>query len=340
MNKKCEICGNFFHQQSGKFSNHLLNEHNLSLRDYIIQYELNGITPKCQCGYCEEDAPFFRGKFLDRIGDHQKYKWIEEQYIKKYGKPVCETCGKYVKFRRDVPNRYCSFTCLPNNWNQEKINITVKEKYNVDNVSFLNEIKDKISNSNKENYKNNKKEIVDKFKSTCLERFGFDDPFKSPVIKSKCKDTMFERYGVDHPSKTLEFRDNSSKRMVKNNSEFDFTDCYRIKKYKNTELFYQSLYEYDFLEYCEKNNILDKVKNGNIYNFLPEHTDYGFRTITDFCIGDIEIEIKSTYILEKQGGDVVIDIKRKAVESTGKQYLLILNKEYSEFNKIKNNIIL
>lgn len=338
MSKKCEICGNFFHQQSGKFSNHLLNDHNLSLKDYIIQYELNGMTPKCQCGYCEEDAPFFRGKFLDRIGDHQKYKWIEEQYIKKYGRPVCETCGKDVKFRRGVPNIYCSPECFPNRWNQEKKDITVKEKYKVERISQLDSIKDKISNSKKILYKNNKKEIVDKFKSTCLERFGFDDPFKSPVIKNKCKDTMFERYGVDHPSKTLEFRDNASKRMVRNNSEFDFTDCYKIKKYKDTELTYQSSYEYDFLEYCEKNNILDRVENGNIYNFLPEELDYGFRTITDFCIGNIEIEIKSTYILEKQGGYEVIDIKRKAVESAGKQYLLILDKDYSELQKIINLI--
>lgn len=334
MNKKCEICGNFFHQQSGKFTNHLIDEHQILLRDYIIQYELSGVTPKCQCGYCDEDAPFFRGKFLDRIGDHQKYKWLEKQYIKKYSVPVCETCGKEVKFRRGVPNTYCSPECFPNRWNQEKIDITVKERYEVDNVSFLKNVKDKISNSNSKNYKYKKVEIVDKFKKTCLDRFGVDFPVKSKEVQDRMKMTYLKNLGVDHPSKTLEFRNNSSKRMIKNNSDFDFTNCYRIKKYKNTELFYQSLYEYDFLEYCEKNNILDKVKNGNIYNFLPEHTDYGFRTITDFCIDDIEIEIKSTYILEKQGGGVVIDIKRKAVESTGKQYLLILNKNYIEFEKI------
>lgn len=48
----------------------------------------------------------------------------------------------------------------------------------------------------------------------------------------------------------------------------------------------------------------------------------------------IEIEIKSTYVLERQGGDVVLEMKRNAVERTGKKYLLILNKDYTEFDKI------
>ena len=333
-NKKCEICGNFFHKQSGKFTNHLIDEHNLSLRDYIIQYELSGSTPKCQCGYCDDDAPFFRGKFLERIGKHQKYEWLKEQYIKKFGIPKCISCGKDVKWNRGLPNKYCSPECFPNNWNQEKVKKTVKEKYKVDNVSFLHNIKEKISDSNKENYKNNKEQIVEKFKNTCLDRFGVDSFSKTEDYFIKSKISYLKTLGVDHPSKTLKFRNDSSLRMIKNNSEFDFTNCYKVKKYKDTKLTYQSSYEYDFLELCEKNNILDRVKNGNIYNFLTEEFDYGFRTILDYSIDDLEIEIKSSYILEKQGGYDVINIKKTAVERAGKKFLLILDKDYSEFEKI------
>lgn len=185
--KKCEICDISFPYTTGKFTIHLQERHNISLKDYIIKYELSGVTPKCQCGYCEDIAPFFRGKFLERIGDHQKYKWLKEQYIKKYGKPICLTCGKDVKWYRGLPNKYCSPNCFPSQWNQDQVKKTVKEKYNVDNVSFLVDVKNKISNSNKKNYKFNKSEIVKKFKETCLEIFGFDDPFKSPVINEKCK---------------------------------------------------------------------------------------------------------------------------------------------------------
>lgn len=142
---------------------------------------------------------------------------------------------------------------------------------------------------------------------------------------------MIERYDVDHPSKTLKYRNDSSLRMIKNNSFFDFRNCYKVEKYKNTELCYQSSYEYYFLEYCEKNKIIDKVKNGNIFNFLESEHKFGIRTITDFSVDNIEIEIKSSYILEKQGGYDVIDIKKRSVERSGKKYLLILDKDYSEF---------
>lgn len=269
--KKCEICGNSFSYETGWFSKHIETEHNLFLRDYIIKYELSGVTPKCQCGYCDEDAPFFRGRFLERIGKHQKYDWLKEQYILKNGKPKCIKCGNDVKFHRGIPNKYCSFKCQPSNWNQEKIKSTIKDKYGVENVSYLNDVRLKIS---------------DKMK-----------------------------YKI-----------------------FDYKKHFEVKQYKETDLFYQSSYEYHFLEYCEKLEILDRIKNGNIYNFLLEDLDYGFRTITDFSMDDVEIEIKSTYILEKQGGYDVIDIKRKAVESKGKKFLLILDKKYGEFDKFCSNI--
>jgi len=270
MVKKCEICGFYFSYNSGKFTAHLMNEHNLLLKDYLIKYELNGVTPKCKCGYCDEDAPFFRGRFLERIGKHQKYEWLKEQYINKYGVPKCKTCGNDVKWNRGIPNRYCSNKCVPGSWNQEKVKKTVKERYGVDNVSFILDVRKKLSDN----------------------------------MKSK---------------------------------KFDFKKI-NMKKYKDTNLLYQSSYEYHFLEYCEKMNIFDRVKNGNMYDFLPEESDYGFRTITDFSIDDIEIEIKSSYILKKQGGESVINIKRSAVERAGKKYLLILDKNYSEFEKTMNSI--
>jgi hypothetical protein len=332
--KKCEICGFDFPYNTGKFTTHLMEDHNLLLKDYIIQYELSGLTPKCVCGYCDEDAPFFRGKFLERIGKHQKYQWLKEQYIIKNDMPKCIKCGNDVKWNRGKPNKYCSFKCLPSNWNQEKINTTVKEKYGVDNVSFLDEIKNKISNSNKYTYLINKECINIKYKKTCMNKYGVEHTRCLSDIQEKFKISCLKSIGVDHPSKTIKFRNNASLRMIKNNSEFDFTNCYKIRKYKDTNLCYQSLYEYHFLEHCEKNNILGRVKNGNVYNFLPNESSCGFRTLTDFCIDDIEIEIKSTYILEKQGGQDIIDIKRSAVERASKQYLLILDKHYEEFDKV------
>lgn len=330
--KKCEECGDVFSYVSGQFTTHIKKEHNFTLKDYVVKYEYSGKTPKCECGYCDEDSPFFRGEFLKRIGKHQKYKWLKEQYIKKYGKPKCVTCGDDVNWTRGEPNKYCSFKCLPNRWNQDKVMNTVEEKYGVKNVSFLDDIKEKMSKRKIDSYSKNKKEIVDKMIHTSIKKYGVENYSQTEEFSVRYKKTCLKKYGVENPFMTFENRDASSKRMIKNNSKFK--EYFKVKRYKDTELFYQSLYEYDFLEHCEKNDIIDDVENGNVYNFLVEEQDYGFRTLTDFSIDNIEIEIKSSYILEKQGGNEVLNIKQNAVEREGKKYLLILDKDYTEFDKI------
>lgn len=332
--KKCEECGNVFSYVSGQFTTHVKKEHNLTLKEYVVKYEYSGKTPKCECGYCDEDAPFFRGKFLKIIGKHKKYDWLKKQHIKKYGEPKCETCGGGVGWKRGKPNKYCSFKCLPNRWNQDKVLNTVEKKYGVKNVSFLDEVKEKISNKLKVLYEEEVENIKLKYKETTMERYGVEHYTQTEEFSERYRETCLERYGVDNIFKTVENRDASSKRMIENNSKFNFKEYFKVKRYKDTELCYQSLYEFDFLEKCEDIGIIDKVKNGNVYNFLIEEREYGFRTLTDFNIEDFEIEIKSSYILEKQGGEKVLNIKRNAIEREGKRYLLILDKDYTEFDKI------
>ena len=65
---------------------------------------------------------------------------------------------------------------------------------------------------------------------------------------------MIRNYGVDHYSKTNKFRKESSTRMCLDNpySKIQFT----FNKFKSTDLSYQSSYEYEFLELCEKLNVL------------------------------------------------------------------------------------
>lgn len=337
-NKKCEICGSSFNYISGWFTTHLYKEHNITLKEYVIKYELNGIRPKCKCGYCDEDAPFIRGKFNDYIFEHKKYTWIKEQYIKVNGIPICISCGSEVKWKRGIPNKYCSFKCLPNNWNQDKVKKTVMEKYNIDVVSKLDSVKEKLSKKQIENYNNKKEDIVNKFKMTCVERYGVEHPMYSELIINKQKDTIMKKYGVGHQLQILKNRINSSIRMTENNSTYTFDNKYRIRKYKNSDIYFQSTYEEHFLQHCEKLGIIDKINNGNIYTYIVCDNKHR-RIITDFSIGNLEIEIKSTYILEKQGGIDKLNKKKDLVEMKGNKYILILDKKYDEFDEIIKNII-
>lgn len=353
--EKCKICGINFSQISGHFTIHLKNEHNMTLEDYIVHTEYNNIHPKCQCGYCDDDATFNlrTRKFSHINNEHRKFDWLKEQKILKDGIPKCKTCGGDVKWKRGIPNQYCSFKCLPNNWNQEKVKQTVIEKYGVDNIFKNEDIKKKI----KESLVSKRKEMAAKCNETKKLKYkngAFD--------VEKMKETIMRNYGVEHVSQISKNRIGSSKRMKLNNPMYSDeiaskvsqtlvknilsgkTRAFNSQKYMDTNLYYQSSYEKHFLDLCKEIRIIEKVKNGNVYEYLADDKHHGHRLLTDFSLENVEIEIKSNWILQKQGGKETIDAKRRAVEFLGKKYIFILEKNYSEFllyiinNEIKPTI--
>ncbi len=322
--KECKICNNVYNYQCGEFSNHIEKEHRLNREQYVVITEYNSNHPKCQCGYCDDDSAFIlrKNSFHNINSEHRKFDWIEKKYIEKYGIPICKECNNSeVKFHRGKPNTYCSLSCKPSSWNQEKVSKTVKERYGVDNVMKIQLIKTKVSSI----FKNNKKA-----KSTKKERYG-DENYCNI---EKAKNTCMDKFGVDSYSKTDKFREQASKTAIKTNSENKIT----IKPYKKTNLYYQGTYEFRFLEYCEKNNIFNLIERSKSFNYLPEDLRIGHRHLPDFLFKDkYIIEIKSTYILEKQGGWDVINAKKRSVEKSGYEYILVLDNKFDTFNKINKN---
>ena len=324
------ICGESFNHKCGAFTLHLERDHSISLKDYIVKYELNGMTPKCQCGYCDEDAPFVRGKFLTVIGEHKTYKWAEDHYIEKNGIPKCKTCGKEIGFKRGEPLKYCSPKCFPNQWNQTKCRDTLFENHGTRNPMEVMGAKETVSKKNRDNAVS----ALEKRKKTVQKRYGVDSVMKLESSKTKQSDTVFMNHGVSHPSQIPKNRDSSSLRMTLYNSTYDPINNYRIRRYEDTDLIYQSSYELDFIRLCERMGIVDRLHNGNGYRYLECDKHIGHRLITDFSIDDYEIEIKSSWIMNKQGGMTVIFAKRDAVLASGKKYIFILDKNYDEFIKI------
>ena len=274
---KCLECGKELPYSNGYFVSHLQKDHNLSIQQYVIKWEYNNdenLIPKCQCGYCKDPVPFWRGKFLEgqRLRAHQNHEWLKNQYLKKYGIPICESCSKeHDNFYRGKPRKNCQ-TCITDG---------------------------KINQKNKFKFK------------------GYE----------KTSNTLFERYGVINTSQFPINREKASKWMSDYNS--NWKKNHTIKKYKDTELYYQSSFEYDFLIWCEGKGIIDRIKNGHSFNYLNEDKKYGIRLMTDFSIENAEIEIKSSYIMKKQGGIESVFAKKRAVELSGKKYIFILDKDYS-----------
>lgn len=79
----------------------------------------------------------------------------------------------------------------------------IQEKYGVENVSQLEEIKKKKIESSLKNYgvENpfQNKEIQEKYKDSMLERYGVDHPTKSDAIMKKFYDTLMTKYGTSRP---------------------------------------------------------------------------------------------------------------------------------------------
>ena len=162
--------------------------------------------------------------------------------------------------------------------------------------------------------------------------------------------TVKDKYHVDNVMDVKEFRDKISiankeiwcenynerlNKMIETNIErygsaFSCNNKFDRKIYKNTDLKYQSSYEYDFLEFCENNNVLHLIKKSPTFRYL-EKSSYHF---PDYIYNNrIIVEIKSKWILDLQGGEEIINEKKKSIEKLGYKYILILDKDYFQFEK-------
>jgi G:T-mismatch repair DNA endonuclease (very short patch repair protein) len=133
------------------------------MEEYVVITEYNDIAPICICGMCLETPRFNRGKFSKYAVGHEKFEFRESQYIKSFGEPTCLRCGKLTGFHRAIPKLLCLECSKTHQCKngfvedriyhfqlsdvQNQIKKTVKEKYGVEFISQLPEIKEKIKES-------------------------------------------------------------------------------------------------------------------------------------------------------------------------------------------------
>lgn len=143
---------------------------------------------------------------------------------------ICPYCGKeIINFAGHI--RFCKAKELQNLSKEEKKLISIK--YKIGNENINNICKEYIIPTSlpdlKEKYKLDYKSIIfilryyhipirnmsssqklittKKIKTTCIEKYGVDNPSKSELIKEKKKKTFINHYGVDNISKTKWFKE-------------------------------------------------------------------------------------------------------------------------------------
>lgn len=165
-------------------------------------------------------------------------------------------------------------------------------------------------------------ESVQKRKDTFIRNYGVDNPMKSKEIYKRFKDTNTERYGVEYPAQNSIIFNKTQKTQFK------------IKEYKGIK--YQGSYELDFLEFCDSNNIIDKVSKINSIKY--KHNDKIKYYHPDFFIEELNliIEIKSDYYYELYLEKNIC--KKKSCIEQGYDFIFIINKDYIEFLNKKTGL--
>ena len=117
-------------------------------------------------------------------------------------RPVCKVCGNKVKYT--------------NYNNKEKL---FREYCSFECKCKSKEVKEKIKQTCLEKYgettplKN--KEVKEKIKQTCLEKYGTENPTSNPLIYNKIKSTCIRKYGVPYLMQNNEIKNKSKQICLK-----------------------------------------------------------------------------------------------------------------------------
>jgi len=257
-------------------------------------------------------------------------------------KVQCDYCGKikdmkYNSYNRNTDNNKDLCCCDNIECMKKKRTSRINEKYGVDNVFQLQEIKDKMLVTNNEKYgcdnPQQNKEIKEKSEKTNFIKYGCVNVFQNDKIKEKSKQTCLEKYGVEYPQQCETIREKSRQTSI-NNFGVDYPNQnpthYRniekkqflVKKFRDTDLYYQASYEFDFLEkYYDR----FKITRGPSIKYVYEEKECIYHP--DFYLPeyDLIIEIKSSYWY-----NIHIDrcICKEKETKKFHNYLLLIDKDY------------
>jgi len=290
-------------------------------------------------------------------------KFYYDKWLKDEGEGLCKICNTPTLFKGF--GRYYQDTCCKE-CKHKYFKIVCLEKYGttspLGNRDIIN--KGKATCEIKYNgHPTRTKAVQDKYKKTCLERYGVENTFQNEDVKDKIKNTNIERYGVENPNHTKEVRDKikntcnkkygvdfalqdkgirdkcKSTMLLKygvehqsQNEEIHLRQMKtgkKIKQFKDTDIWYQGTYELDFLtKYYH--NFSDIQRATSIKYIINEQNKFYH---PDFYIPSLNliVEIKSSWILKL---DLEIKEKEKTTIANGFNYILIINKNYDIFNEL------
>jgi len=148
--------------------------------------------------------------------------------------------GRYLQSFNNG-NYYSCIKC------KNKLKKTIKEKYNVENISQLESIKKKKKETLISNYGSDN--LLEINSGKIKKKYGVDNVFQSEIIKKKITETIQKKYGVDNPQQNSDIKTKTEQTNIKK---------YGFRKPLQNDKIKQKLKE------TQKKKIKEKYKRLNI----------------------------------------------------------------------------
>lgn len=149
--------------------------------------------------------------------DPKRQQKINKSKMERYGDPSYNNREKFIKTVEGIDMGFGS----------EKFKQTIKERYGTDNVSKLDDIKDKKRRTYESNFpdRQSRSTIIQKTKLTKTKRYG-DPNFNN---RPKAKRTMILNYGVDNMFRLKEIWEASHNQRIDNNAYQKIAETRRLR---------------------------------------------------------------------------------------------------------------
>jgi hypothetical protein len=323
----CDVCGN---EKEVRFMNYIKNINNSGYYACSGQCSLEKIkrTNIKRYGYAyQNQSP----EDKERLRKQTTENWKNSEYVEKIKNTNQEKYGNdwslsNSEIREKGYDSMIDKYGVKHSQQSEKIKKKTEqtniEKYGETTPLKNEKIKNKIKNTKIEKYGDENYNNRKQYHETCKERFGVANPSQNEDIRAKQRKTMVENYGVEYPAQNPEIYKKTLENSLK------------TETYRDTELTYQSSYEKDFLDrYYDK--IPGITQDISIPYKLNECTHIYY---PDFYIKryNLIIEIKSDRWFKYDKEKCLA--KEKECQRRGYKYIMIMNKDYSKFNKLINEL--
>ena len=365
----CEECGEAV--KNKRYLNFHLNKiHSIDRYDYFMKWIIEEGDDRCKiCGkktIYKGTKIGYANTCSKECENKYKYLRTKEAIFKKYG-VICsfERKESREKGKITLMKLYGVENISQNEDIKRQKEQTCEQHFGCKNPQQSKEINERTQQTNLNKYGNvsplHGVEQIEKKKASWMKNLGVDNPFKSSDVQEKAQQTLFKNLGVKHPAQAESVRKKMKETNLKNNGfEDNFKNpiciekrkqtwiknlgvehpsqdkdviekqqksAFKLKQFRDTDIWYQGSYELDFLEkfydICLNIQRASSIK----YKFNGKNRVYH----PDFYIPSLNlvIECKNKYLLKRDKD--IIEAKEKATITSGFNYVMILDKDYSNF---------